>query len=330
MNTEKVIDWLLEPDDPGVRYLALRDLAEADEKEIKAAREKAHLEGPISTILENMSPEGYWLNPNNAYAHKYRGTVWSVISLAQLGGSVEEDERIATACSYLLDNFLAPGGQFTNTGDTKTAKDCLQGNMLTSLMDMGVKDSRLDTAYEWMARTFTGEGMAPAEDSSASLRYLGRITGPRFSCSLNNGLSCGWAGVKVMMAFSRLPVKQRAGLIKRAIEAGIDYFFSANPSTAGFSGHKRGVADRRWWQFYFPLFWTADILQVAEVLTALGYGGDPRLADTLDLIKRKQDENGRWRLEFEYNNKMWLNYGTRGKPSKWVTLRALKVLKQVE
>ena len=134
-----------------------------------------------------------------------------------------------------------------------------------------------------------------------------------------------------MMAFSRLPVEQRTGLIGRAIEAGIDFFLSTDPSKAGFPGHISGVPDKRWWQFHFPSFWGADILQIAEAFTALGYGNDPRLANTLDLIRRKQDENGRWPLEYvDYNHKMWVKYGTKGKPNKWVTLRALRVLKQAE
>jgi len=134
-----------------------------------------------------------------------------------------------------------------------------------------------------------------------------------------------------MMAFSRLPVECRTGLIKRAIEAGVDFFLSVDPSTAGFPGHRTGVPDKRWWQFRFPSFWGADILQIAEAFTALGYGSDPRLANTLDLIRGKQDEAGRWPLEYvDYTHKMWVEYGTRGKPNKWVTLRALRVLKQAE
>lgn len=85
-------DWLLEPDDPGVRYLALRDIVEADEDEIIAARRKAHREGPIARILDNMNPEGYWVRPGPGYTPKCRGTVWSLISLAELGTSIEEDE----------------------------------------------------------------------------------------------------------------------------------------------------------------------------------------------------------------------------------------------
>ena len=109
-------DWLLEPDDPGVRYLALRDIVDAGETEIKAARRKAHREGPIARILAEMNPEGYWVKPGPVYYPKFQGTVWSIMSLAQLGGTIEEDKRIATACSYLLDHALAKGGQFTPRG----------------------------------------------------------------------------------------------------------------------------------------------------------------------------------------------------------------------
>jgi hypothetical protein len=334
-------DWLLEPDDPGVRYLALRDIVEAGEKEIKAARRIAHREGPIARILAEMNPEGYWVIPGPGYSPKCRGMVWSIISLAELGASIEEDERVGTACSYLLDNALLKGGQFSGNGKPIiNTGGCLQGNMLTSLPDLGCRDSRLDIAYEWMARTVTGEGLprrvngdglAATEGGPGPFRYLHSITGRQFACRTNKNLPCAWAGVKVMMAFSRLPVERRTGLTKRAIEAGVEFFFSADPATAGFPGHKSGVPDIRWWQFRFPSFWGADILQIAEALTALGYGGDPRLANTLDLIRGKQDENGRWLLEYvDHNHKMWVKYGSEGKPNKWVTLRALRVLKQAE
>jgi hypothetical protein len=333
-------DWLLEPDDPGVRYLALRDIVEAGEKEIKAARTKAHREGPIAKILDNMNPEGYWVRPDQVYFPKFQGTVWSIMSLAQLGGSIEEDKRIGTACSYLLDHALAKGGQFSPRGKPTNIGLCLQGNMLTSLLDLGFKDSRLDVACEWTARRVTGEGLprkinddglTAAQGGSAPFRYVKFITDPCFGCRTNKDLSCAWAGANVMMAFSRLPVERRSGLIKRAIEAGVEFFFSADPATAGFPGHKSGVPDKRWWLFTFPAFGT-DILRIAEALTALGYGGDSRLANTLDLIRGKQDENGRWLLDYDFfhNHKMWVKYGSDGIPNKWVTLRALRVLKQAE
>jgi hypothetical protein len=331
-------DWLLEPDDPGVRYLALRDIVDADEKELKAARTKAHREGPIATILENMNPEGYWVKPGTVYSPKCRGTVWSIISLAQLGASIEEDERVGFACNYLLDNAMAKGGQFSSTGEAYKTFNCLQGNMITSLMDLGCRDTRLDIAYEWTARTVTGEGLPQkvtgdglvhADSGPAGLRLFSYVTGPLFTCRMNKGQSCAWAGAKVMLAFSRLPVKHRTGLKKRAIEAGVAYFFTNDPATANFPGEMAAVPDKRWWKFHFPVI-GLDLLQVAEALTALGYGSDSRLANLLNLIREKQDNNGRWLREknYGYSHKWWVKYGSINKPNKWVTVRAMRVLKR--
>ncbi|HLE74331.1 MAG TPA: hypothetical protein VI688_08805, partial [Anaerolineales bacterium] len=72
-----------------------------------------------------------------------------------------------------------------------------------------------------------------------------------------------------------------------------------------------------------------DVLQNLEVLTALGHGGDPRLAPAIDLLLSKQDAQGRWKMEYTYNGKTWVDLEEKGKPSKWVTLRALRVLKRV-
>jgi len=69
---------------------------------------------------------------------------------------------------------------------------------------------------------------------------------------------------------------------------------------------------------------------VAEALVAVGHGNDPRLASTLEFIRSKQDVQGRWHLEHDYKDKTWGNYGKKGQPNKWVTLRALRVLKAVE
>jgi hypothetical protein len=132
-----------------------------------------------------------------------------------------------------------------------------------------------------------------------------------------------------MTAFSRLPVEHRSAMIKQAIKVGIKYFFSVDPVTANFPGEQAPKPDSKWWKFRFPALGT-DLLQLAEALTGLGYGGDPRLVNTLDLIKGKQDEDGRWSLDLDDSKRMWLGYGTRGKPNKWVTLRALRVLKQAQ
>lgn len=325
------LPWLLESDNPGVRYLAMRDLLDLapDDKKLKAARRSAHKDGPIAHVLSKMDEDGFWQRPGTGYGPKYKSTVWTLILLAQLGASVKEDKRIRLACKYYIDHALSPGGQIsamTNNAPSGTI-DCLQGNMLWSLMELGYEDPRLDKACEWMARTVTGEGIAPLTDRHAEVRFYGYKCGPTFACGANNKLSCAWGGVKVLLALSQVPVRERSVLIEGAIHHGVEFFFSVDPSTADYPN---GMADKpsgNWWKFGFPVFYVTDILQIAEALTALGFGRDKRLKNTLELIRSKQDEKGRWMLEYNYDGKTWMRFGKMKEPNEWVTLRALRVLK---
>ena len=323
------VSWLLEPDSPGVRYLALRDLQDraAEDKELARARRLAHKEGPIAQVLDKMEREGYWVKPGPGYLPKYRSSVWSVIMLAQLGASIREDKRIATACAYLLDHALAPGGQFTSSGAPSGTGDCLQGNLCWALTEMGCDDPRLETAYEWMARSVTGEGVAPLSDKQAAVRYYAGKCGPLFACGSNNKQPCAWGGVKVMRAFANLRPEERTPLVKRAIKQGIDFLFSADPATAGYPNGYAAKPNGSWWKFGFPVFYVTDILQIIEALTALGKGSDPRLANALRLVCEKQDAAGRWAMEYDYSGKTWIDWGRKKAPNKWVTLRAARALK---
>src|SRR4030042_3564767 len=125
------VSWLLEPENPGVRYLALRDLLDKpdNEPELVAARQAAHMEGAIATVVEKMQPEVYWAKPGPGYTTKYRSTVWSMIMLAQMGALASEDERIRRPCAYLIEHALASGGQFSVYGTPSSTIDCLQGNL---------------------------------------------------------------------------------------------------------------------------------------------------------------------------------------------------------
>jgi hypothetical protein len=323
------LDWLLEPSDPGVRYLALRDLAvlEADDPELGSARKEAYLRGPIAGILSEMYPDGYWVKPGVGYNHDYRSSIWSLILLPQLGASARIDERISRACGYFLDQGLTLYGQFSVNGTPSGTIDCLQGNLCAALTSLGCEDPRLDQAFEWMARSVTGEGIAPASEEDALLRYHAYKCGPNFACGINNGQPCAWGAVKVMLAFAALPLERRTPLIERAIRQGVDFLFSVDPATAAYPCGRNPKPSRAWWKFGFPVFYVTDILQVVEALRALGHGSDPRLANALDLVRKKQDDAGRWALEYDYAGRTWVDFGTKKQPNKWVTLRALRVLR---
>jgi hypothetical protein len=327
------LTWLLESDNPGVRYLALRDLQDLpqNDPELLAAQKDAHAHGPIATVLANMQPDGYWAEPGPGYLPKYTSTVWSLVLLAQLGASIYCDERIARACAYILNESLTKQGQFTANGASSGTADCLQGNLCWALTELGCEGARLDAAYEWMARSVTGEGIAPMNERDAPIRYYATgKCGPNFACGSNDKQPCAWGAAKVMLAFARLPKERHTPQIERAIQQGVDFLFSVNPVTASYPSPYAAKPSGNWWKFGFPVFYVTDLLQVAEALVALGCGNDPRLAEALQLIQNKQDAQGRWLLEYDYTGKTWGDFGNKKEPNPWVTLRALKVLKAAQ
>ena len=326
--TDALLDWLLDEADPGARYLALRDVLHRapDDAELLAAREAAHTQGPIAAVLAAMADEGYWAKPGPGYGPKYRSTVWSMILLGQLGASAAQDERVARACAYLLDHALTPGGQFAYNAAPSGTFDCLQGNLCVALLDMGYDDPRLETAFDWMARSVTGEGIAPATDRHAPVRYYAYKCGPGFACGANNRQPCAWGAVKVMLAFSKWPQERRTPPIERAIAQGIDFLFSTDPAVADYPSGSNEHPSSNWWKFGFPVFYVTDLLQNVEALVSLGFRDDPRLAHALDVIREKRDDAGRWRMEYNYGSKTWGDLGWKNRPNKWVTLRALRVL----
>ncbi len=322
------LDWLVEPGDPGVQYLAGRDLLNAPAAKLEPLRKAAHREGPIAQVLEHMEPEGYWVKPGPGYNPKYTSTVWSIILLAQLGASLDLDPRLAKACDYLLAHALVAGGKFTWKETSSCTIDCLQGNLCGALLEMGCRDARLDEALAWMARSQTGRDLAPLGDTSTRERYYATgKCGPNFACSATSKQSCAWGAVKVLLAFSKYPEKKRSAEMLEAIRMGVEFLFGPDPITAAYPTGTGAPPSGVWWKFGFPLFYGTDLLQLAEALSALGYGGDPRLAKTLQFIFEQQDEQGRWKLRHHYNGKTWIDAGKPGTPNKWVTLRALKVLR---
>jgi hypothetical protein len=73
--------------------------------------------------------------------------------------------------------------------------------------------------------------------------------------------------------------------------------------------------------------WQTDVLEILGILTKLGYK-DKRMQEAVDLVISKQGDHGRWKLEHTFNGRFQVDIEQKGKPSKWITLNALKVLKR--
>jgi len=328
------LPWLLEddPENPGPRWFALTELLESpySDPEVVAARQAVATAGPVPAILNAQDSEGYWVEPGPGYYPKYRGTVWSIIFLAQLGADGRHP-RVHTGCDYLLEHARSPYGGLSADGKKTGLIHCLQGNLAAALIDLGwLGDERTDRALDWLARSITGKGIAAAEDTGAAVRYYrSGNSAPGFACSANNHLPCAWGAVKAMLALSKVPESHRTPEIRSAIHTGVEFLLSGNPAWADYPMGYSAKPSRSWFQFGYPIAYVTDVLQNLEVLTALGHGGDPRLAPAIDLLLSKQDAQGRWKMEYTYNGKTWVDLEEKGKPSKWVTLRALRVLKRV-
>ena len=318
------LPWLLErdPDNPGVRYFALRELLDRPEAdpEVRQARHDVMTSGPVPAILDAQDEAGYWFKPGPGYSPKYRATVWQVIFLADLGTD-PDDERVRRGCEYLLAHNPAPNGAFSYTSQTSSgAVHCINGNLIYALLRLGyAEDTRLGAALDWQARAVTGEGDVTY--------YKSGTAGPGFACGINLGGACGWGAVKALKALNAVPLEMRTPVIRQAIGASVEFLLSHDPAKADYPYTNR--VSSTWFKFGFPLSYWSDVLENTAALVDAGHGDDPRLANALRLILDKGDSQGRWKLENDLNSKFWPDLEKRGGPSKWITLRVLRVLKRL-
>jgi hypothetical protein len=316
------LSWLLEPDpgNPAIRYFALCELLDrsAEDPAVLAAQAAIMSVGPVPVILAAQHADGYWQQPGGGYG-KYRGTVWQIMFLSELGAD-PNDACVRQGCAYLLEQSMASNGGFAYNKSPQPSGvvHCLNGNLLVALMRLGwLKDSRVQQALEWQAHAITGE---------APIRYYQSGTsGPEFACAINVKQPCGWGATKALKALLAVPPEQRTPAIERALEQGAHFLLRYNLAHAAYP--VTGRVSPSWFKLGFPLSYWSDVLETLAVLVAMGYGPDPRLADAVQWLLSKQDAAGRWVLEHGLNGKMWIDIEQQGKPSKWITLRALRVLK---
>ena len=323
------VDWLLDPAQPAVRHLALRQLLDypADDPEVAVSRAAAMAANPIAAILAAQREDGHWEKPGPGYATKYRGTVWQLIFLDQLGAD-PGDDRIWRAAEYVLAHTQARTGGFGMSGAARLVAPppsavihCLNGNLLRALIGFGwLDDPRVQRAIDWQARAITGEDM--------DRWYASGTSGPRFACAANEGLPCAWGAVKALRGLGRIPVERRTPVVSRAIETGLALLLSRDPLDADYpAGWGNTRPNGSWFRLGFPSAYVTDVLENLEILADLGQARDPHLSRAIGWLLKKQDDLGRWRNEYAYNRKTWVDFEHQGQPSRWVTLRACRFLR---
>jgi hypothetical protein len=310
------LSWLLEEDNPSVRYFVLRDLLgrPADDPDLMEARASITTSQPVREILEAQYPQGYWVKPGRGYSPKYRATVWQLIFLADLG--VRAHEAIDRACQFVLEHSLvSEEGLFSATKASTGTIVCLNGNLLRALQHLGYGDyPTVRTVSEALAKTIVEDGFKCRANATDRARK-------------ETWLPCAWGAIKALRALALIPQEQRSPTLKLAMDWGVDFLMSRDPAVADYPSGS-GLVSPLWFKLGFPLGYTSDILEALDALVRLGHGGDERLWPAIELVLEKQDSAGRWPLERTLT-KTWTSFGEKNRPSKWVTLKALRMLSRL-
>lgn len=323
---DDVVAWLLEPADPSVRYATLTGLLnkQADDPEVRSARAAIMNSGLVPELLVMQNEDGSWDVPDRFYTAKYKGTVWTLLLLAELYADPAHPQ-VRQAGQFILEHSLHPeSGGFSYMTSAKTGTGlaggvipCLSGNMTYSLIRLGfLDDARVQQAIDWIVRlqrADDGDDQPPKDPAYA--RYV--MCWGRHSCHM--GVA------KALKALAAIPPDRRTPAVVAKIDQLTEYFLLHHLYKK--SHNLAEVAKPGWLKPGFPLMYQTDILELLGIFAGLDHW-DPRLQDALDIISAKRLPDGRWKLENSFNGKMNVRIEQKGKPSKWVTLKALQILQR--
>jgi hypothetical protein len=255
---------------------------------------------------------------------KYNGTVWQLLVLAELGAD-EKNEQVRKACEFILENSQdrESGGFCVNAsvkeggGRHSEVIPCLTGKVIWSLIRLGcLEDQRTQRGINWITRYQRFDDGTKDAPKGWPYDRLKMCFGKH---------TCHMGAVKALKALAEIPENRRSTDVRKTIDKGVEYMLMHHI-------HKRShdlgqVSKPGWLRFGFPLMYQTDIVEIFGIMTKLGVK-DKRMQEALDVVVSKQDAKGRWKLENTFNGRLQVDIEQKNKPSKWVTLNALKILKR--
>ena len=309
-------------DNPSVRYWALRDLEGIAENanEVIEAKKEIMQSKTVASILTPQKQEGYWVHMEDMYLPKYKATTHQLLILAELGAT--RTPMIEKAIEHIY-QFQRNSGHFltklpkSEKGRDSVVKDgcCFDGNVLYYLNHFGyLEDPRTEKLLEFIYDYY--------DDENTGWKCRAYPINPDAVFPVN----CYMGATKILKAFSMIPEEKRSKRMKEIIERETEkilenkvYKYLRNPD-----GSRKDKAG--WKRFGFPLFYQADVLEVMVTLTRLDVH-DERMRYAVEIIEGAKQKDGKWLLKDSFNGKMWTDIEEKNKPSKWITLRAMYVLR---
>jgi hypothetical protein len=317
--SDRVRTWLLDPVEPSIRYRTLTELLDRppDGPEVREARAQLGTTGWVPQLLAGRGPEGGWTADagGSQYRPKYLATNWKMLALSDLAVD-RSDPEIARSCEHWFAGFpLANGGLGGNSKGT--GHHCVVGNLARAAIRFGyAEDPRVRRSLDWLVETADPKG--------------------GWSCFGSGRNLDSWEGLS---AFAAFPRERWTGRDREVVERAAEFFLEREL-------HRQGGRYAPWFRFHWPVHYYYDLLVGLELLTALGYGGDPRLRPALEHLRSRRRADGRWELDATHPDldaarARWFTAHPKerptplalerpGSPSRMITLRALLVLKRVE
>jgi hypothetical protein len=333
------LDWLLEPENPAVSVLTRRTILRQPDDEAAAVLWSRRNEyEPVARILDAMREDGSWDTPARDY-QKYRGSLWQVIFLGELHAD-GDDERVRRAADYAFSRQL-PDGSWSATNMREAGSiPCLTANVARGLARLGYeRDPRVVRALAQVAGIYRDYGYlaCPAGGTVFTLNGYCHMLAPKLLLLLGaipreswpdgaDELRAGCVGVlRDKQVFHCLPRQAREFFdavytAKAADREALRERFLAEHSPLDY-GDKPG-----WLRFGFPLSYNSDALEALAALAGVGETRHPEYEPALAVVAAAADAEGRWTMRNSHNGKMFGDVEAKGRPSKWLTLRALQVL----
>lgn len=311
---DNVQSWLLEPDNPSVRYRTLTELfgLPKDDPEVQKARSDIPSSKKVQKIFAKMHPDGYWLLRGRGAGVDYAmssSTHFVLAYLAELGLD-RSDERVAHAVERYL-SLEPPDKPDPKAGeippDYRNHQSCLYAYNIRTFILLGYRDDpRVQERVDVLLNDWHSDG-----------GYL--CDRPSFSPETK---SCVRGTVKALMAFAEL---EELWTSERC-QALVDYFLRRQviykSDQPGELIRGEVVATQ------YPFVINVSLLELLYALSRMGYGNHPALGDTWQHLEAKRDNRGRYILDRSLQ--AIFNAGPNGQPNKWVTLYALSALQHLE
>ena len=299
---EHLLDWLLEPSDPSVRYRTLTELLgrPAEDSEVQEARGRLLEDQDVQRILSRLGPDGRWEHTTRNYSGFTTG--YFLILLGELvpgGAHTPLHARIWPTIDAFLETVTG------NRSDYCQGDLCLSLPVLRSLLMMGYWDD--DRIQGWLVRLEHNI----LEDGARLCRQYDK----HFVLKENSSSTCHRANTKALLLYAALPPERhRSSGAQKLAGYFLDRQVIGGLDEKEFQRHTTNLFPQEIWET--PLF------MVLHALAILGYGGLPETTSAWTLLETKKDNQGRYILE-KVNSKPLLIGSKKGQPSKWVTFYTL-------